>query len=64
MCFSKVQILMRNVSMRRMKRQIVDGKPLVDLPQKTICIEHVTLSKDEREVYENMQKEGKFVVGK
>ena len=50
--------------MRRMKKQKVNGKPLVDLPDKTVCIEHVKLTVDERVVYENMQKHGKFVVSK
>ena len=55
---------MGNVALRRHKLQKVDGKPLVELPKKEICIEHVTLSEEERKTYDVMAKEGRIIVSK
>lgn len=62
MMFSLVRMLMSAIALRRMKTTLVDGKPMVDLPSKTIQIEHVKLSDDERKTYEAMQNEGRLIV--
>ncbi|XP_052276249.1 helicase-like transcription factor isoform X3 [Dreissena polymorpha] len=60
----RVQHLMGHLALRRTKTQTVDGKPLVELPKRQVCIEHITLSQEERTVYDAMQKEGKLIVSK
>ncbi|XP_052769521.1 helicase-like transcription factor [Mya arenaria] len=60
----RVQHLMGHLAMRRTKTQMYNGKPLVKLPGRQVCIEHVTLSHEERNVYNAMQKDGKLIVSK
>ncbi|XP_078694634.1 helicase-like transcription factor isoform X1 [Branchiostoma floridae x Branchiostoma belcheri] len=60
----RLQRLMGNLAMRRTKTQQVDGKPLVSLPPRTVFIQHVEMSPDERDVYDAMATEGKVMVGR
>ncbi|XP_078613180.1 helicase-like transcription factor isoform X2 [Branchiostoma floridae x Branchiostoma japonicum] len=60
----RLQKLMGNLAMRRTKTQQVEGKPLVELPPRTVFIQHVEMSADEREVYDSMATEGKVMVGR
>ncbi|KAK9987100.1 hypothetical protein SO802_032051 [Lithocarpus litseifolius] len=53
---SRLQVLMATISLRRTK-----DKGLVGLPPKTIEICYVELSKEERELYDNMEGEAKSV---
>ena len=62
--FSRVQHLMANIALRRTKTQMVNGKPIVQLPKRDVFIEHVKLSEEEKTVYEAMQNEGKLIVSK
>ena len=50
--------------MRRTKTQQVDGKPLVELPDRQVFIQPVELSLEERKLYDSMTKEGRLVIGK
>ena len=50
--------------MRRTKIQQVDGKPLVELPERQVFVQPVELSLEERKLYDSMAKEGKLVIGK
>ena len=43
---------MHFIAMRRTKDMIVNGRPLVSLPKKTIKIVKVDLDKDDREKYD------------
>ncbi|XP_045179859.2 helicase-like transcription factor isoform X2 [Mercenaria mercenaria] len=60
----RVQHLMGHLALRRTKTQEVNGKPLVELPERKVYIEHVKLSEDEKKVYDSMQNEGKLIVSK
>lgn len=62
--FSRIRCLMQHLAMRREKTQMVDGKPLVALPDKTINLESLEFSEDERTLYDAMHKEGKLIVNK
>ena len=62
--FRRVSQLMRTIAMRRMKTTMVDGKPLVDLPPKTVFQETLKLSEEERATYDTMQREGKLIVSR
>jgi SWI/SNF-related matrix-associated actin-dependent regulator of chromatin subfamily A3 len=52
------------VAMRRTKTQKINGKPLVELPDRQLFIQPVELSLEERKLYDSMATEGKLVVGK
>lgn len=60
----RVQHLMGAIAMRRTKNQMVDGKPIVELPARNVFVEHVKLSEEERSLYEAMQNEGKIIVSR
>lgn len=60
----RVQHLMGAIAMRRTKTMKINDKPIVDLPERNVFIEHVQLSEEERSVYEAMQKEGKIIVSR
>lgn len=52
------------IAMRRTKNQMVDGKPIVELPERNVYVEHVKLSEEERSLYDAMQNEGKIIVSR
>jgi SWI/SNF-related matrix-associated actin-dependent regulator of chromatin subfamily A3 len=55
---------MGHLALRRTKTQEVNGKPLVQLPERKVFIEHVKLSEEERKTYDSMQNEGRLIVSK
>lgn len=55
---------MKSLAMRRLKNQMVDGKPLVELPTKTVVLETLNFSAEERDLYKTMSKEGRLIVNK
>lgn len=57
MYFAQFQVLMATISLRRTK-----DKGLIGLPQKTIETCYVELSHEERELYDQMEREAKSAV--
>ena len=53
---------MGHLALRRTKTQEVNGKPLVQLPDRKVYIERVKFSEEEKKMYETMQKAGKLIV--
>ncbi|XP_074657843.1 uncharacterized protein LOC141910879 [Tubulanus polymorphus] len=62
--FRRVQHLMTNVALRRTKNQIVDGRPLVALPSRTVVKETIALSDEERKIYDAMHTEGRLIISR
>ncbi|MBN3308021.1 HLTF factor, partial [Amia calva] len=58
-----LQALVKGITLRRTKRSKIKGKPVVELPGRTVFIQHVTLSEEERLVYDTVKSEGKTVIG-
>ncbi|XP_069104006.1 helicase-like transcription factor [Argopecten irradians] len=56
--------LMSAIALRRTKTQKLNDKPLVELPDRKVFVEHIKMTEDERNVYEAMQNEGKVIVSK
>jgi SWI/SNF-related matrix-associated actin-dependent regulator of chromatin subfamily A3 len=56
---SRLQALMKLVTLRRMKDTYVDGKPILDLPNKTEETIILQLTQNEREYYDNIHKRAK-----
>ncbi|KAM3595017.1 uncharacterized protein V6R79_017166 [Siganus canaliculatus] len=59
-----LQTLVKCITLRRTKSSKVNGRPLVSLPEKTVCVEQVELSQPEREEYELARSEGKLAIGR
>lgn len=61
---SRLQKLLKHISIRRLKSDEDEGKPLVKLPPRTVVIQEVELSQEERELYDAMQNHGQLVIGR
>ncbi|CAL8300964.1 unnamed protein product [Boreogadus saida] len=59
---SNLQTLVRCITLRRTKSSTVDGRPLVSLPEKTVCVEQVELTQQERDEYELARLEGQGTI--
>jgi len=52
------------LTLRRLKTQIRDGQPIIKLPKRDVFVEHITLSEEERKIYDAMQTQGKLIISK
>ncbi|KAM9708224.1 helicase-like transcription factor [Menidia menidia] len=59
-----LQNLVRCITLRRTKSSEVNGRLLVSLPEKTVYVEQVELSQQEREEYELARNEGRNTIGR
>ncbi|KAK2562863.1 Helicase-like transcription factor [Acropora cervicornis] len=59
---NRLQKLIKHISIRRLKSDKHEGKPLVELPPRTVVKQEVELSKKERELYDSMQKDGQLII--
>ena len=48
----RLQILVEAVCLRRTKQDKVDGKPLVDLPNKKVVLRELEFTDEERAIYD------------
>ncbi|CZS91523.1 related to DNA repair protein RAD16 [Rhynchosporium graminicola] len=51
----KLQALLKAILMRRTKKSLIDGKPIITLPPKTEEIQHVVFDDDERAFYSALE---------
>ena len=58
--FSKLQLLMKVFTLRRTKADIVDGKPIIQLPPRTEEIRLLQLDSKERKLYDEVHRRGKL----
>uniref|UniRef100_A0A8C5F7T1 Helicase-like transcription factor n=1 Tax=Gadus morhua TaxID=8049 RepID=A0A8C5F7T1_GADMO len=59
---SNLQTIVRCITLRRTKSSTVDGRPLVALPEKMVCMEQVELTQQERDEYELARLEGQGTI--
>ncbi|XP_056446108.1 helicase-like transcription factor isoform X4 [Gadus chalcogrammus] len=59
---SNLQTIVRCITLRRTKSSTVDGRPLVALPEKSVCMEQVELTQQERDEYELARLEGQGTI--
>lgn len=57
-----LQTLVKCITLRRTKNSELNGRPLVSLPEKTVCVEQVELSQSERDEYELARNEGRKTI--
>ena len=62
--FRKLRQLMKVIALRRTKTQLIDGKPIVQLPEKSIFMNYIELSPEERDIYTAVSEKGKVTIGK
>lgn len=44
----RLQSLIKNITLRRTKTSKIKGKPVLELPERKVFIQHITLSDEER----------------
>ncbi|XP_062381444.1 helicase-like transcription factor [Sardina pilchardus] len=59
-----LQALVKGITLRRTKASKVGGKQVVELPDRKVFVEHVTLSEEEQQEYDLAKMEGKNVIGR
>ncbi|NXV43014.1 HLTF factor, partial [Uria aalge] len=60
----RLQSLIRSITLRRTKTSKVKGKPILELPERKVLIQHVTLTEEERQIYQSVKKEGKTAISR
>ncbi|XP_040205021.1 helicase-like transcription factor isoform X2 [Rana temporaria] len=60
----RLQALIKNITLRRTKTTKVKGKPVLQLPERKVYVQHIKLSSEERKIYESMQNEGKVIISR
>lgn len=59
-----LQTLVKVLTLRRTKNSKVDGRPLLQLPEKKVFIQQLVLSQEEREEYEQAKAEGRSIISR
>ncbi|KAK1257054.1 hypothetical protein QJS04_geneDACA019216 [Acorus gramineus] len=57
--YKKLQAVLKTVMLRRTKGTLIDGKPIVDLPPKSICLKKVDFSQEERDFYARLEADSR-----
>ncbi|KAH9985885.1 SNF2 family N-terminal domain-containing protein [Russula compacta] len=61
---ARAQSILKPILLRRTKDSKLDGKPLLTLPPKSIEVETLQFSSDEREIYDDFEKQAKIRVNR
>ncbi|XP_060053525.1 helicase-like transcription factor isoform X2 [Erinaceus europaeus] len=60
----RLQSLIKNITLRRTKTSKIKGKPVLELPDRKVFIQHITLSEEERKIYQSVKNEGRATIGR
>ncbi|NXF91885.1 HLTF factor, partial [Eubucco bourcierii] len=60
----RLQSLIRSITLRRTKTSKVKGKPVLELPERKVLIQHITLTEEERQMYQSVKNEGKAAISR
>ncbi|KAJ8786108.1 hypothetical protein J1605_006542 [Eschrichtius robustus] len=60
----RLQSLIKNITLRRTKTSKIRGKPVLELPERKVFIQHITLSDEERKIYQSVKNEGRATIGR
>uniref|UniRef100_A0A4W3I2F1 Helicase like transcription factor n=1 Tax=Callorhinchus milii TaxID=7868 RepID=A0A4W3I2F1_CALMI len=60
----RLQGLLRNITLRRTKNSQVRGRPVVTLPRRTLCLQHISLCEEERQIYQAIMDEGRSTISR
>ncbi|KAL0718778.1 hypothetical protein Bca4012_068101 [Brassica carinata] len=57
--YQKLQAILKTVMLRRTKGSLIDGKPIISLPPKSIELRKVDFTEEERDFYTNLESESR-----
>ncbi|XP_027097487.1 helicase-like transcription factor CHR28 isoform X1 [Coffea arabica] len=57
--YTKLQVVLRGIMLRRTKGTLLDGKPIITLPPKTTCLTKVDFSAEERAFYNKLEADSR-----
>ncbi|XP_038981665.1 helicase-like transcription factor CHR28 isoform X2 [Phoenix dactylifera] len=57
--YKKLQAVLKTIMLRRTKGTLIDGKPIIILPPKTVNLKKVAFSKEERAIYSALEAESR-----
>ncbi|KAF7038084.1 hypothetical protein CFC21_048310 [Triticum aestivum] len=57
--YKKLQVVLKTVMLRRTKATMLDGKPIISLPPKTISLKAVNFTSEERAFYNTLEAESR-----
>ncbi|CAO2166617.1 unnamed protein product [Urochloa humidicola] len=57
--YKKLQVVLKTVMLRRTKATMLDGKPIISLPPKTVSLKTVDFTFEERNFYNNLEVESR-----
>ncbi|XP_019388108.1 PREDICTED: helicase-like transcription factor [Crocodylus porosus] len=60
----RLQSLIKNITLRRTKMSKIKGKPVLELPERKVFIQHVVLTEEERQIYQAVKNEGKLAISR
>nr|XP_025036939.1 helicase-like transcription factor isoform X1 [Pelodiscus sinensis] len=60
----RLQSLIKNITLRRTKTSKINGKPVLELPERKVFIQYVTLTEEERKIYQSVKNEGKAAISR
>ncbi|XP_074860180.1 helicase-like transcription factor [Carettochelys insculpta] len=60
----RLQSLIKNMTLRRTKTSKINGKPVLELPERKVFIQYVTLTEEERKIYQTVKNEGKAAISR
>jgi len=60
----KLQALIKAILLRRTKKSLIDGKPIIELPLKTEEIQHVVFNEDEQSYYNSLEQKTQVTFNK
>ncbi|KAL5228735.1 hypothetical protein ABZP36_017000 [Zizania latifolia] len=57
--YKKLQVVLKTVMLRRTKATMLDGKPIISLPPKTVSLKTVDFTSEERSFYNTLEAESR-----
>ncbi|KAF8411198.1 hypothetical protein HHK36_003742 [Tetracentron sinense] len=57
--YKKLQAVLKTIMLRRTKGTLLDGKPIINLPPKTVELKKVVFSKEERDFYNRLEADSR-----
>ncbi|NXF02836.1 HLTF factor, partial [Smithornis capensis] len=60
----RLQSLISSITLRRTKTSQVKGKPILELPKREVLVQYITLTEEERQIYQSVKNEGKATISR
>ena len=60
----RLQFVVEAMMLRRLKTDMIDGKPLVNLPKKTVTLKELDFTSEERRIYDAYENNAKMIIEK